>query len=128
MTTVAFMVAIGGSPDDGGLSMNVPFPPTHGRPSRTLLAKESKSRSGKIGETKDVQQRLTRRKTMTMFPQPIGPIPEETRRIARAANPKGTLAIWLRDELGTIYTDEDFSDLYPERSQPSLAPWRLALV
>ena len=65
---------------------------------------------------------------MTMFPQPIGPIPEETRRIARAANPKGTLAIWLRDELGTIYTDEDFSDLYPERGQPALAPWRLALV
>lgn len=65
---------------------------------------------------------------MTLFPQAIGPIPAETARIARAANPKGTLAMWLRDELGTIYTDEDFADLYPERGQPALAPWRLALV
>jgi transposase len=65
---------------------------------------------------------------MTLFPQAIGPIPEETARIARAANPKGTLAMWLRDELGAIYTDADFADLYPERGQPALAPWRLALV
>src|SRR3989440_4860255 len=65
---------------------------------------------------------------MTMYPQAIGPIPAETARIARAAKPKGTLAMWLRDELGTIYTDEDFADLYPQRGQPALAPWRLALV
>ncbi len=65
---------------------------------------------------------------MTMFPQAIGPIPEETARIARAANPKGTLAMWLRDALGGIYTDEEFADLYPERGQPALAPGRLAMV
>ena len=65
---------------------------------------------------------------MTMYPQTIGPIPEETARIARAANPKGTLAMWLRDELGAIYSDEEFADLYPERGQPALAPWRLAVV
>ncbi len=65
---------------------------------------------------------------MTMFPQAIGPIPAETARIARAANPKGTLAMWLRDGLGAIYTDEEFADLYPERGQPALAPWRLAVV
>jgi transposase len=65
---------------------------------------------------------------MTLFPQAIGPIPEETARIARAANPKGTLAMWLRDALGAIYTDADFADLYPERGQPALAPWRLATV
>lgn len=59
---------------------------------------------------------------MTMFPQAIGPIPEETARIARSANPKGTLAMWLRDELGAIYTDEEFADAYPERGQPALAP------
>ncbi len=65
---------------------------------------------------------------MTMYPQAIGPIPAETARIARAAKPKGTLAMWLRDELGSIYRDEDFADLYPQRGQPALAPWRLALV
>jgi transposase len=65
---------------------------------------------------------------MSMYPQAIGPIPAETARIARAANPKGTLAMWFRDELGAIYSDEEFADLYPERGQPALAPWRLALV
>jgi len=65
---------------------------------------------------------------MTLFPQAIGSIPEETARIARAANPKGTLAMWLRDELGAIYTDAEFADLYPQRGQPALAPWRLAVV
>jgi transposase len=65
---------------------------------------------------------------MSMYPHAIGSIPAETARIARAANPKGTLAMWLRDELGAIYTDEEFADVYPERGQPALSPWRLALV
>ena len=65
---------------------------------------------------------------MTMYPHEIGAIPEETARIARAANPKGSLAMWLRDELGAIYRDEEFVDLYPERGQPAIAPWRLAVV
>src|SRR5260221_10150957 len=81
-----------------------------------------------MGEKACAGHRAKRRTTMTLFPQAIGPIPEETARIARAANPKGTLAMWLRDGLGAMYTDEEFADLYPERGQPALAPWRLALV
>src|SRR5438045_6472649 len=65
---------------------------------------------------------------MSMYPQELSPIPAETARITRAANPKGTLAMWLRDELGAIYTDEEFADLYPQRGQPAFSPWRLALV
>jgi transposase len=42
--------------------------------------------------------------------------------------PKGNLYIHLRDSLGTIYQDELFADLYPDRGQPAYAPWRLALV
>src|SRR3712207_2190643 len=34
----------------------------------------------------------------------------------------------LRDEFGALYEDEDFHSLYPARGQPSLTPWRLALV
>jgi transposase len=49
-------------------------------------------------------------------------IPDETARIARAAFPKGSLAIKLRDELGVIYTDEQFSDLFPEWGQPAESP------
>lgn len=55
-------------------------------------------------------------------------VPEETVRVARAAFPKGNLAMSLRTELEGIYTDELFSDLYPKRGKPAEAPWRLALV
>jgi len=55
-------------------------------------------------------------------------IPPETARVARAAFPKGSPYLVLRDELGTVFQDEDFVDLYPRRGQPALPPWRLALV
>ena len=48
--------------------------------------------------------------------------------VARASFPKGNLYMRLRDELGTLYTDEDFAHLYPTRGQPALPAWRLALV
>lgn len=63
-----------------------------------------------------------------MNPQIMGEIPAETARIARAACPKGTLAMRLRDTLGEVYEDEQFLDLYPVEGQPAYAPWRLALV
>lgn len=65
---------------------------------------------------------------MSMNPQIMGEIPAETARIARAACPKGTLAMRLRDTLGEVYEDEQFLDLYPVEGQPAYAPWRLALV
>jgi transposase len=65
---------------------------------------------------------------MSMYPQEIGTIPAETMRVARAAYPKGSLAMRLRDELGGLYQDEQFSSLFPSRGQPAEAPWRLAIV
>jgi len=65
---------------------------------------------------------------MSMNPQPIPDIPPETARVARAAFPKGNLYMWLRDNLGALYQDNFFADLYPDRGQPAYAPWRLALV
>ncbi len=61
-------------------------------------------------------------------PQPISPIPEETARVARAAFPKRNLYLRLTDELGALFTDETFAALFPSHGQPTLAPWRLALV
>jgi transposase len=55
----------------------------------------------------------------------VPPIPEETVRVARAAFPDANPCLWLRDELGTIFHDTDFADLYPLKGQPALAPWRL---
>jgi transposase len=65
---------------------------------------------------------------MSLHPEPIGTIPAETARVARAAFPKGTVVMRLRDEFGALYGDEDFGRLYPGRGQPALTPWRLALV
>jgi transposase len=65
---------------------------------------------------------------MTLHPQAIGSVPEETARVARAAFPKGNLYLRIRDELGTLYEDPCFAALFPNVGQPALAPWRLALV
>ncbi len=55
-------------------------------------------------------------------------IPDETVRIARAAFPKGSRAMQVRDHLGTVYTDARFAPLFARRGRPAEAPWRLALV
>lgn len=65
---------------------------------------------------------------MSLHPDPIGEIPAQTARVARAAFPKGSVVMRLRDEFSVLYQDEDFRSLYPSRGQPALAPWRLALV
>src|SRR4051794_18262597 len=65
---------------------------------------------------------------MSLRPEPVGEIPAETVRVARAAFPKGTLVTRLRDEFSALYQDEDFRGLYPARGQSGLPPWRLALV
>ena len=65
---------------------------------------------------------------MSMYPQELGTIPAETARVARAAYPKGTLAMRLRDALGGIYRDELFMELFASRGRPAEAPWRLAVV
>ncbi len=65
---------------------------------------------------------------MCLHPRPVEPVPEETARVAKAAFPKGTVYMTMKDVLGEIFSDEDFSHLFPSRGQPALAPWRLALV
>ena len=65
---------------------------------------------------------------MSLSPQPVPPVPEETARVARAAFPHGNIFILLRDEIGAIFTDQDFISLFSSRGQPAEAPWRLALV
>jgi transposase len=65
---------------------------------------------------------------MTMQPKDFEQIPEETSRVARAAFPKGNGYIKLRDELKTIYTDEQFTDLFPQVGQLAESPGRLAMV
>src|ERR687889_2433774 len=65
---------------------------------------------------------------MSMRPKPIGPVPEDTARVARAAFPNGNLYMQMRNVFGSIYEDEDFAELFELRGRPAIAPWRLALV
>jgi transposase len=65
---------------------------------------------------------------MSLHPDPLGPVPEDTARVARAAFPRGNVYLRMRDELGRLYEDEAFAALFPRRGRPAEAPWRLALV
>ena len=65
---------------------------------------------------------------MSLRPEAISPIPEQTIRVARAAFPKGNLYLKMRDELGTFYKDADFISLFSSRGQSAYSPWRLALI
>jgi transposase len=62
---------------------------------------------------------------MSLKPQKLGPIPEVTARVARAAYPKGNVWMQMRDELGTMYQDEAFAHLFSHTGQPAEA--RLSL-
>jgi transposase len=55
-------------------------------------------------------------------------IPEETRRVARAAFPKGNVFMQMRDALGPLYTNAQFTPLFSHTGQPAEDPARLALV
>jgi transposase len=65
---------------------------------------------------------------MSLQPQPAYPIPDETRRVAYAAFPKGALCLRLVEVLGQFYLDDQFAALFPTRGQPAASPARLALV
>ena len=65
---------------------------------------------------------------MSLQPQPTDPIPDETQRVAQAAFPKGNVYMRMRDELGEVYTDGLFAELFPRRGQPAESPGRVAWV
>ena len=52
---------------------------------------------------------------MSLKPTPIGPVPELTAYVARAAFPNGNTYSTLRDRLGTFSDDEHFVGLFPDR-------------
>jgi len=65
---------------------------------------------------------------MSLHPQEPLSVPDETRLVARAAFPKGTLCMHFADALGPIWRDEQFTTLFPRRGQHAEAPSRLALA
>ena len=64
---------------------------------------------------------------MSSLPVSIDPVPAATVRVARAAFPKGALALRLRDALGSRDAATATAG-QPVADQPRDAPWRLALI
>ena len=65
---------------------------------------------------------------MSLHPHAVDLIPEATARIARAAFRRGNPVMRMRDEIGALFTDEEFAPLFPTRGRAATSPWRLALV
>jgi transposase len=69
---------------------------------------------------------------MSLKLRPFGEVPEMTARVARATfrkgTRKGTLCLRIRDELGPVFTDEQFAGLFSDRGRPGWSPARLAWV
>ncbi|HEV2654560.1 MAG TPA: hypothetical protein VGT82_06355 [Ktedonobacteraceae bacterium] len=61
---------------------------------------------------KHVTQVALQEEPLSLKPQELGPIPEETARVAHAAYPKGNVCMRMRDELGVIYQDEAFAHVF----------------
>ena len=63
-----------------------------------------------------------------LIPNPSYEMPAETVAVARAAFPNGNVLRTLRAELGPIFEDAAFAELYSTLGQPAESPGRLALV
>ncbi len=72
--------------------------------------------------------RLQNRVVMSMRPRSWPEVPADTARVARAAFPRGSLAIRARDELGAWYEDAAFAEAYGVRGAPGISPAQLAMV
>jgi len=55
-------------------------------------------------------------------------IPEKTAKLAQAVFPKGNKYMILRDELGEIFNDEQFADLFSWKGATAVSPGILAMV
>lgn len=65
---------------------------------------------------------------MSVRPRSGEQVPSLTAQIARASNPGGTTAMWVRDGLDGLWSDEDFVGWYPRDGRPGLSPAQLATV
>ena len=65
---------------------------------------------------------------MSLQPQLVYLVPEETARVAHAAFPHGNVSLRMYDTLGTIFRDRDFTALFSSTGQPAESPVRVALA
>lgn len=65
---------------------------------------------------------------MSLRPQLVYLVPEETARVARTALPRGHVYLEMYDRLGVIFRDHAFAALFSSTGQPAETPVRLALA
>lgn len=65
---------------------------------------------------------------MKYISQNLFAVPEDTARVARATFKKGNVYLLMRDELGVLYRDSQFADLFSHQGRPAESPGNLALV
>ena len=67
---------------------------------------------------------------MSMHEPLVGayPIPDDTRRVAERAFPKGHPYLRLREQFGMLVDNQRFAHLFAHHGRPALAPARLAVV
>lgn len=79
-------------------------------------------------ENNSIEVRINRN-IMTLHPQDMSQIPENTVQVARKSFPKGNIYMKMREEIGILYKDEDFVTLYSaDCGQGGISAGQLALV
>ena len=63
-----------------------------------------------------------------MNPRRLPEVPVTTERVAKAVFTRPTLPMRIRDELGELFSDEQFAAAFAARGRPGLSPGRLAMV
>ena len=65
---------------------------------------------------------------MSLHLELVGPVPEETVRVARAAFSAGNPYLQTRGALDVLVEDRDLAHLFPKRGQSAESSRRLALI
>jgi transposase len=65
---------------------------------------------------------------VSVQPRPWPQVPDQTAAVARAAFPKGCLAMRVRDQLPDLFTDQAFATAFGVRGRPGTSPGQLALI
>jgi transposase len=70
------------------------------------------------------QAQKERRSAMSLQAMPFPNLPEDTAQVAPRVFRKGNNYLTIGDEIGQIFRDEDFQDLYAVEGAPALSPTR----
>ena len=65
---------------------------------------------------------------MSLRPETVPPVPEETPALPAPLSRKAICTCRFAGEIGVLSDDADFADLFPNRGKAAYAPRRLALI